>query len=166
VPGPVPFDLSYELAPDAEVIHAAKVLQKFLDGRGEPTSYGSELLMVYTGAWKMIRDLPSIQSTSLGDLYVILPPTGKAIEVEGAVALEPKDVAMTLSALRSVIGPKARIRALQTLEMAEWWSFNGIAIEEPALVLETENNANQYLFFFQQGKIAAVDELGALPDLL
>jgi hypothetical protein len=166
IPGPVPFNLDYLSAPDRDVIHAAEVLQAFLNERDNPSSYGSELLMVYTGAWKKIRNQPGVQSADLGDPYVILPPSGKAVEVEGAMALGPKDVGTILSALRSVIGEKARIRALQTLEMAEWWSFNGIPIEEPALVLETENGANQYLFFFQQGKIAAADELDALPDLL
>lgn len=166
VPAPIPFDVSYHFTSHEEVIEASKTLERFLSEDSEMGDYGSELVMVYTGAWRMIEDDPAIRESEIGDSYFILPPNGSALEVEGGMALDPKDVRGTLSALRSVIGQGSRVRALQTLEMAEWWSYTGVEIEEPALVVETSDGLKQYLFFFEQGKIAAVEELDALPDLL
>jgi hypothetical protein len=150
------------------VLQAANALESLLkgDGQKDRSSYGGDLLMVYSGAWEMIRNQPLVQASELGESYIVLPPGGRALEVEGAMAFEPKDVGAILAALRAIIGEGGEIRALETLEMAEWWTYTGLAIEEPALVVETADGLKQFLFFFEGGRIVGVDELDALPDLL
>ena len=162
---PIPFDIKFEPAPDAEVIQAAKLLQDFLEERAEPSTCGGDLLMVYAGAWNLIQNHPKLKSSNFDSSYFVLQPNGKTLEVEGALAMEPKDVAAILSSLKQIIGRGSRIRAIDTIEMAEWWSYTGEDIEEPLFVVEPKGRDKQYLFIFKQGKIALVDELDALPDV-
>lgn len=58
----------------------------------------------------------------------------------------------------------ATVRALSTAEMRKWWIFIGFDIQEPTLILETNDKKRQFIFGFVNRQAVVIDELNKLPN--
>lgn len=167
-PAPLPRGIRHNFASDESVRNAAAAITaSLLDPAPSEAPILSAGVFIQSGAWKTLRAAAAFAPRTPQSAKSRIPLRGRTLELESAFLHENDDREAATHALRHVIAADGggKLRALRADEMTHWWTFIAFDIAEPVFVLETANQHHRFVLSCAKGKVAAIDELNALPKI-
>jgi hypothetical protein len=166
-PGTIPADVRYSFAEDSLTIDAAlRLTNHFCSPSPDAKLLFASTLVVHPGAWMDLKNTDSVGKKSATP-WEFLVWDGKTNQRLSGIVLRDRDELKQMEAgIRRDVqeGGGATVRALSTAEMRKWWIFIGFDIQEPTLVLETNDKKRQFIFGFVNRQAVVIDELKKLPN--
>jgi len=167
VPGALPPRVRYHFADDDMVNRLAERLKIGLSS-ADASLYG-DIVMVQPGAWSRLKNTMSLDSTDASNLSMLDLKSGLNGGLAGGLQGRVFRSKHAMDLLSAEIPKRLhedggfQVRALRTTEMAKWWIYIALDIEEPTFVIESAGGHYRFIVALLKEKIFSIDELNGLP---
>ncbi len=166
-PGKLPPQVRYRPVDDAIVVRGASLIDQLLLAvpAKDPQPLLGDVVMLNPGAWKYLADESALKRAK--PLVASLSVGHRTVHLEGRFLQRPEEMATAVENVRKLIAADggATIRALESKEMAQWWAFISLDIEEPVYVVETKRHSYRFIVGLLHDQLFLLDELNGLPPL-